>query len=248
MSQRTATCPVEDCEFSDTPSQVAAHVNGVSDSEHDWSELPYDGPDEFLQTARTDDSSGIEATTTAPDAEATTTGSAPTSPDAGLAPTISDDYSDLLPEDDLIRAVRATFGLLEKLEADSIGDLPLDDLVNLFTVFSVLSSAAGNARSEVREEIIERVDGNVDLSAAFGTVSHSVQTSRTLRDEETVRRRLQNAGIDPADVEAIDEGLVAETVDAEGLDEESVFELEERESVRRAEVNEDALEEFDANQ
>lgn len=308
MPQRTAACPVDSCDFNDTPSQVAAHIDGTSDPDHDWSELPYEGPDAFLHTARSDDAGvsegGVDATSEMgaasvdedsppndADSESTTqTGeqselsetaddssagdesgssapgdeSTPTPPSDESAPaipnensasvtpddsalTVRDDYAGLLPDDDLVRGARATFGLLEELKADSVEELPLDELVNLFTVFSILSSAAGNARSDIREEIIERIDGNVDLSAEFGTVSHTIKTSRSLRDDETVRRRLQDAGVDPADAEALDEDLVAGIVDETGLDEESVFELDDRESVRRAEVNEDALDEFDGD-
>lgn len=296
MSRGTATCPVADCEYNDTPSQVAAHVDGTMDSDHDWSMLPYDGPDEFLQTSGTDeemdlgpaptvgdeeseparvseasstteqdDESRLERTNEGSDKAAsdataeeetaeTTSDEEPSGPspeddsdilsdyDSTLLP---DDGSDLLPDDDLRRGVRATFTLLGRLEADSVEELALDELVNLFTVFSLLSSAAGNARSEIREEIIERIDGNVELAAEFGTISHTVETSRSLRDEETVRERLRDAGIDLDDVQALDPDLVADAIDVAGVDETDVFDLEERESVRRSAIDEDALAEFD---
>lgn len=296
MSRGTATCPVADCEYNDTPSQVAAHVDGTMDSDHDWSILPYDGPDEFLQTSGTDeemdlgpaptvgdeeseparvseasstteqdDESRLERTNEGSDKAAsdataeeetaeTTSDEEPSGPspeddsdilsdyDSTLLP---DDGSDLLPDDDLRRGVRATFTLLGRLEADSVEELALDELVNLFTVFSLLSSAAGNARSEIREEIIERIDGNVELAAEFGTISHTVETSRSLRDEETVRERLRDAGIDLDDVQALDPDLVADAIDVAGVDETDVFDLEERESVRRSAIDEDALAEFD---
>lgn len=317
MSRGTATCPVADCEYNDTPSQVAAHVDGTMDSDHDWSMLPYDGPDEFLQTSGTDEEAdlgpaptvGDEASEPARVSEASSTteqdeesrlertneGSdkaaadttakeepaetraekEPTEPtettadeesaemtpdEESSAPSpgddsdilsdydstlLPDDGSDLLPDDDLRRGVRATFTLLDRLEADSVEELALDELVNLFTVFSLLSSAAGNARSEIREEIIERIDGNVELAAEFGTISHTVETSRSLRDEETVRERLRDAGIDLDDVQALDPDLVADAIDVAGVDESDVFDLEERESVRRAAIDEDALAEFD---
>lgn len=54
MSNGSADCPVADCGFSDIPSLVAAHVNGTSDADHDWDELPFDGPGAFLSAARAD--------------------------------------------------------------------------------------------------------------------------------------------------------------------------------------------------
>lgn len=296
MSRGTATCPVADCEYNDTPSQVAAHVDGTMDSDHDWSMLPYDGPDEFLQTSGTDEEMDLGPAPTVGDEESeparvseasstteqddesrlerTNEGSDKAASDAtaeeetaetmsdeepsGPSPEddsdilsdydstlLPDDGSDLLPDDDLRRGVRATFTLLGRLEADSVEELALDELVNLFTVFSLLSSAAGNARSEIREEIIERIDGNVELAAEFGTISHTVETSRSLRDEETVRERLRDAGIDLDDVQALDPDLVADAIDVAGVDETDVFDLEERESVRRSAIDEDALAEFD---
>lgn len=54
MSDGSADCPVPDCGFSDIPSLVAAHVNGTSDADHDWDELPFAGPGAFLSAARSD--------------------------------------------------------------------------------------------------------------------------------------------------------------------------------------------------
>ena len=54
MSNGSADCPVAGCGFSDIPSLVAAHVNGTSDADHDWDELPFDGPGAFLSAARAD--------------------------------------------------------------------------------------------------------------------------------------------------------------------------------------------------
>lgn len=49
-SQNSVQCPVEDCDYTEKPSSVAAHITGKRDEEHDWSTLPYASASEFKRT------------------------------------------------------------------------------------------------------------------------------------------------------------------------------------------------------
>lgn len=226
MTQPTATCPVDGCGFADTPSLVAAHVNGTADPAHDWSALPYGGPGEFLRAAREEAGGDAGA-----DPDGSTAGDEPAAEPLPAAVDAAE----------LRRAARATFATLESLEGQPLDDLAMDDLVDLYTLLSVLSGAASSSRSAVREELLARIDGDVELSAAFGTVSRGTRTARSLRDEGTVAERLAAAGVDPETARSFDEALVAEAVEEADLEAEAVFELEERGSVRRVDVDEERI-------
>jgi len=241
MTQPTATCPVDGCEFADTPSLVAAHINGTADPGHDWSDLPYDGPGEFLRAVR-------EASDGNPGDDAAGGGDPAAGDGNAAGDTDGGSTADPLPgavdATELRRAARATFAALGDLEGERLADLAEDDLVDLYTLLSVLSGAASSSRSAVREELLARVDGDVELSARFGTVSRGTRTGRSLRDEGTVAERLAAAGVDPEAARSFDEDLVAEAVEEADVDEEAVFELEKRGSVRRVDVDEERIAEY----
>ncbi|MFB6234823.1 MAG: hypothetical protein ABEH81_00230 [Halopenitus sp.] len=92
MSNGSADCPVADCGFSDIPSLVAAHVNGTSDAEHDWDELPFDGPGAFLSAARSN--GPTMPTETASEQDAVEAADDDTAADNTAASDLSDDASD----------------------------------------------------------------------------------------------------------------------------------------------------------
>lgn len=236
MTQRTATCPVEGCEYSDVPSLVAAHVNGTADDGHDWSDLPYDGPGAFLEAVR--DAEG------GPEGDGEPSDGSHSGPADGGGEAEPRPVAEAVDVAELRRAARATFATLEGIGDEPLGELALDDLVDLYTLLSVLQGSASSARSAVRGELLARVDGDVELSAEFGTVSRSTRTGRSLRDPETVAERLERAGVDPETARAFDDDLVAEAVEETDLEETDVFELEERGSVRRVDVDEERLAEY----
>ncbi len=274
MSRRYAECPAPGCGFSDVPSLVAAHVNGTEGAEHDWARLPYDGPGEFLSTARgeaerpnagdesTDrgeagpkaSDSASKASKSAPDATDSATGASDSASDA---PDPTSEASDpasnaadhAVDPDPIFRAVDVVRDRVESVEDGDLAALDVPELADLFVACSVLAGEARSARSDVRAAIIDRVDEEGEIAGTLGSVERSRSTRRALRDEETVRRALFTAGIDPREAESFDPALVRELIeearerDPSGvsIDEADVFETSESDHVRRASVNEDVF-------
>ena len=52
-SSGTVTCPVPGCEYTGEPASVAGHVSGKRDSQHDWSQLGYDGANAYKRKIST---------------------------------------------------------------------------------------------------------------------------------------------------------------------------------------------------
>lgn len=226
MTQRSAECPAPDCDYSDVPSLVAAHVNGTTGHEHDWLRLPYEGPGEFLSEVRG------EASDTA-DTEASTG---------------SDDHSE--PEDSAEQEHAfdsepvfdaAAVARERAADVDDPTNLDTKALVDCYVAFSVLSGEASSVRSVLKSVIVDRVREEGELVGELGSLSRSTATRRSLKDEETVRSALFGAGIDPREAETFDPDRVADLLADADLDEEAVFELEPSERLRRTDVNEAAF-------
>lgn len=233
MTSRSADCPAPDCEFSDVPSLVAAHVNGTEGPEHDWVRLPYDGPGEFLSAVREGDGDG-SVETSAGDAfdDGATPTDAPERGSGGSGPSSID-------TDPVFRAVEVARESASDVE--DLDDLDVTELADLFVAFSVLASEAGNVRSDVREAIIDRVEEEDEIAGELGTVGRSMSTRRSLRNERAVRSALFRAGFDPRDAESFDPDLVGELIAEGDLDEDEVFEVTESDHVRRTDVNEEVF-------
>lgn len=211
-------CPVEGCSYVGPPKSVAAHVSGKRDDEHDMRRLGYPNAAAFPPAPETE--AGSEAADEAGSGD---------EPDYPFDP------------EPAFRAAAVARERAEEVEA--LDDLDAAELVDLFVAFSVLSSRASSVRSDVRSAILDRVEDEAELEGELGSVDRSTGTRRSLRDEETVRRALARAGIDPHEAEAFDPDRVAELVEAADIDEEAVFDLAASDHVRRASVDEEA---FDA--
>ncbi len=243
MTRRPTRCPAPDCGFSDVPSLVAAHVNGTEGPEHDWARLPYDGPGDFLSAMRDgdggergDDTAGGTSDGTA-DGTGDDTGDG-TGDDTGDG---EEPRSHAIDPEPVFRAVEVARDRSAGVE--DLEDLETPALADLFVAFSVLASEAGTVRSDVRTAIIDRIDEEMEIEGELGSIGRSMSTRRSLRSEETVRRALFEAGIDPRTAESFDPDLVRDLVDKGDIDEDTVFETSRSDHVRRTTVDEEAFEE-----
>ncbi|GAB6878527.1 hypothetical protein JCM17823_08010 [Halorubrum gandharaense] len=226
MTQRSTECPAPDCDYTDVPSLVAAHVNGTTGHEHDWLRLPYEGPGDFLAEVRGDAGDTADAETSADSEDS-----------ANSEDSVDQEYAfDPEPVFDAAAVARE-----HAADVDDPAALDTEALVDCYVAFSVLSGEASSVRSELKSVIVDRVREEGELAGELGSVSRSTATRRSLKDEETVRSALFGAGIDPREAETFDPDRVADLVADADIDEEAVFELEPSERLRRKDVNEAAF-------
>ena len=76
----------------------------------------------------------------------------------------------------------------------------------------------------------------------YGSVQRTTRRNRSLKDDEEVLAVLEDAGIDRERVMGVDRSKVDDALDVTELSESDVYDIDEREYVRKAEVDEDVKE------
>lgn len=115
-------------------------------------------------------------------------------------------------------------------------------LVNLYTLLSDVQRNANDLRQDVRGFLLDRLHHDQPVSGQYGSVQRTSRRNRSLRDEDEVLEILEDAGIDRERVTSVDTSKVDEALDVTELAESDVYEIEESEYVRKAEVDEDKKE------
>lgn len=232
------SCPVGDCDFEDPIRSVAAHVGRTDDAAHDWDRLGYDGPREFVEVEKTTQRTGERPREVPQPNNGVDTGSGSASAgrptdgpegsnerSTGTGAEESDGDGPL--DRTFLREAVAVDALLDRYDADELADLDPFRLANLYALLSALASDADDARKVVRDELLEQVQDDRTVETDVGGVSRRTAERRRLRDDETVRERLESAGVDPTDAMSFDSGKVDEAVERAGIDPDDVFEIEE---------------------
>lgn len=134
-----------------------------------------------------------------------------------------------------------TLLLIDALERHDPTDLEGTEtpaLVNLYTLLSDVQRNANDLRQDVRSVLLDRLHHDQPVSGQYGSVQRTSRRNRSLRDEEEVLEILENAGIDRERVTSVDSSKVDEALEVTEVAESDVYEIEESEYVRKAEVDE----------
>ena len=135
--------------------------------------------------------------------------------------------------------------LIDALERHEVTDLPeleTNALVNLYTLLSDVQRDANDFRQEVADVLLARLHHDRPVSGQYGSVQRTSRRNRSLKDDDEVLERLENAGIDRERVLSVDRSKVDEALEVTILSESDVYDIEESEYVRKAEVDEDVKE------
>ncbi|WP_255193213.1 hypothetical protein [Natronobeatus ordinarius] len=135
--------------------------------------------------------------------------------------------------------------LIDALERSDVADLEALEtaaLVNLYTLLSDVQRQADELRGEVSATLLERIHHDQPVHGQFGSVQRTGRTYRSLRDEAEVLDTLEDAGIPRERVTSVDASKVDEALEVTELAPSDVYEIEEREYVRKAEVDEEEKE------
>lgn len=131
---------------------------------------------------------------------------------------------------------------LERHEIEVLEDIETDALVNLYTLLSDVQRNANDLRQDVADVLLNRLHHDRPVSGPFGSVQRTTRRNRSLKDDEEVLETLNEAGIDRERVLGVDRGKVDDALDVTELSESDVYDIEESEYVRKAEVDEERKE------
>jgi hypothetical protein len=131
---------------------------------------------------------------------------------------------------------------LERHDMATFEDLETDALVNLYTLLSDVQRDANDFRKNVADVLLSRLHHDRPVSGPFGSVQRTTRRNRSLKEDEEVLAALEDAGIDRERVLGVDRGKVDDALDVTELSESDVYDIEQSEYVRKAEVDEERKE------
>ena len=131
---------------------------------------------------------------------------------------------------------------LERHEVEYLEGLDTDALVNIYTLLSDVQRNANELRKDVRSVLLNRLHHDQPVAGQYGSVQRTARRNRSLKADDEVLAVLEEAGIDRERVTSVDSSKVDEALDVIEVAESEVYEIEESEYVRKAEVHEEQKE------
>ncbi|SEO63976.1 hypothetical protein SAMN05216388_101612 [Halorientalis persicus] len=131
---------------------------------------------------------------------------------------------------------------LERHDVTTLEDVETPALVNLYTLLSDVQRNANDLRQDVRAVLLDRLHHDQPVSGQFGSVQRTSRRNRSLKDDEVVLNAFESAGIERERLTTVDSSKVDEALNVTELSESDVYEIEESEYVRKADVDEDEKE------
>ncbi len=127
---------------------------------------------------------------------------------------------------------------LERYDVTTLEELETDALVNLYTLLSDVQRNANDLRQEVGDVLLSRLHHDRPVSGPYGSVQRTTRRNWELKEEDEVIETLEAAGIEQERVLSVDRSKVEEALEVTELAESDVYEIKEREYVRKADVDE----------
>ena len=131
---------------------------------------------------------------------------------------------------------------LERHEVEVLEEMDTDALVNLYTLLSDVQRNANDLRKDVADVLLNRLHHDRPVSGLFGSVQRTTRRNRSLKNDEEVLETLEEAGIDRERVLGVNRDKVDDALDVTELSESDVYDIEESDYVRKAEVDEERKE------
>ncbi len=130
----------------------------------------------------------------------------------------------------------------ERHDVTTLSEMETDALVNLYTLLSDVQRNANDLRQDVAGVLLNRLHHDRPVSGPFGSVQRTTRRNRSLKDEDEVLAKLEAEGIDRERVTGIDRSKVDDALEVTDLSETDVYDIEESEYVRKADVDEEVKE------
>ena len=128
---------------------------------------------------------------------------------------------------------------LERHDPTGLDGLETPALVNLYTLLSDVQRNANDLRQEVRSVLLDRLHHDQPVSGQYGSVQRTTRRNRSLKDDAEVLDVLEEAGVGRERVTSVDASKVDDALEVTELSESDVYEIEESEYVRKADVDEE---------
>ena len=154
-----------------------------------------------------------------------------------LPPSNGDGTERIEPDIEVYSDALLLIDALERHDPAALEDIGTPALVNLYTLLSDVQRGANDLRKEVSEILLDRVHHDQPVHGQFGSIQRTSRRRRTLKDDEEVLAAVEAAGIPRERVLGVDREKVDEALDVLELSESDVYDVEEREYVRKAEVD-----------
>jgi len=131
---------------------------------------------------------------------------------------------------------------LERHDVSDLSELETNALVNLYTLCSDVQRNANEFRQDIADVLLDRLHHDQPIHGQYGSVQRTSRRNRSLKDDEEVLALLEDEGIDRERVTSVDSSKVDEALEVTELSESAVYEIDESEYVRKADVDEDVKE------
>lgn len=131
---------------------------------------------------------------------------------------------------------------LERHEMSDITALETDALVNLYTLCSDVQRNANELRKDIADVLLDRLHQDQPVHGQYGSVQRTGRRNRSLKDDELVLNAFEAAGIECERLTTVDTNRVDEALEVTELSESDVYEIDESEYVRKAEIDEEVKE------
>jgi len=131
---------------------------------------------------------------------------------------------------------------LERHDVEYLEGMETPALVNIYTLLSDVQRNANELRQEVRAALLSRLHHDQPVAGQYGSVQRTARRNRSLKDEDKVLETLEDAGIDRERVTSVDSSKLDEALDVIEVSESEVYDIDESEYVRKADVNDEQKE------
>lgn len=132
--------------------------------------------------------------------------------------------------------------MLERADVTSVEDLETASLIDLYTLLSDVQRNANDLRKTIADILLQRLHHDRPEHGQFGSVQRTSRTRRELKPEDEVLAAFEDAGLDPDRLMGVDAEKVDEALEVTDVSESEVYEIEESEYVRKAEVDDEVKE------
>ena len=127
---------------------------------------------------------------------------------------------------------------VERYDPTDLSAMETPELVNLYTLCSDVQRSANDLHQEVRSILLDRPHHDNPIHGQYGSVQRTSRRNRTLKDDETALDKLENEGIDRERVTTVDASKVDDALNVTELSESDLYDIEESQYVRKADVDE----------
>lgn len=154
----------------------------------------------------------------------------------------TDDQERVEPDLDIYADLLLLIDALERHDLTAPEECETSVLINFYTLLSDVQRNASDLRQMVRELLLDRLHHDQPVHGQYGSVQRTGRRNRSLKDDEEVVDMLEEAGISRERIMAVDREKVDDALEVTDLSGDDVYEIEESEYVRKADVDEERKE------